>query len=481
MEKKNEYDSSVQPQNPLTKTELKRLVDAIFQLLNEVGVKFEPNPGVMDILSGAGCDITREGIVKFPPDLVQRCIDSVGRSTLLWDRPGAKSVEFSPRNQVFMAMVSCSNFIDLDTCARRPSTKEDYALISRIADALPEIDGVAGSCRMNENEGFRFAVRAANTGKPQLCSFEDLRTLQAAIEISIAIRGNAAALRERPYFVASISPRPLYYEKRHSDQIMAAVEQGIPLAVGTGGIGGATTPITVAGNIVHCFATDLAGLVLSQLLNKGSFCMIGAAIIFMDPRTGNVGVLNETILADLVKCQIGRYWDIPQFNSLAGTNLGKHFNQEAVLGLAVSMASGIFYQATCSYLLGSVEGTLTFSMPALLLCHELVGTSRRIWKGVRVDDDALAMDVTREVGPGGSYLAEKHTAVNCREDISPIRYFISKPFETWDAEGRKDLKDIINEDIQRILKTHVPQPLSPLLKEEINGILAKYEVPGLTP
>ena len=481
MENVKEHNTGVQPQNPLTEAQLKRIIDAIFQLLREIGVKFEGNPKVMDIFSDAGCEITREGVVKFPTDLVQDCIDSVGRSARIWNRPGTGAVEFSPRNRVFMAMISCLNHIDPETGVRRPSTKEDYIMISRVADALPDIDGVAGSCKMNETEGFRFAVRAANTSKPQLASFEDVRTLQAAIELSTALRGEANALREKPYFIASISQRPLCFEKRHSDQILTAVEHGIPLAVGTAGIGGATTPITVAGNVVHCFASDLAGLVLSQLVKKGSFCMIGSVIVFMDPQTGSVGVLNESTLAELVKCQIGRYWDIPLFNANAGLNMGLDFNQEAVLGLAVTMTTGIFSQATCNYLCGSIDGTLTFSIHSLLLCHELMGTARRIWKGVTVDDDTLAIDVTREVGPGGNFLGEKHTAVQCRKEISPIKYFVSKSFDNWDRGGRKDLKDIIGEDLQRILKTHKPEPLPPELIEKFNGILTRYGVPGITP
>jgi trimethylamine--corrinoid protein Co-methyltransferase len=272
----------------------------------------------------------------------------------------------------------------------------------------------------------------------------------------------------------------MHYEKRHADQIVTAVENGIPLAIGTAGIGGATTPMTIAGNVVHCFASDLAGLVLSQLVSKGSFCMIGSVIIFMDPQTGNVGVLNESTLAELVKCQIGRHWDVPLFNANSGLNMGLEFNQEAVLGLAVSMTAGIFSQATCNYLLGSIEGTITFSTHALLLCHELMGTARRIWKGVTVDDDTLAMEVTREVGPGGNFLEEMHTAVHCRKELSPIKYFVSKTYDGWVRDGRKDLKDVIGEDIQKILKTHVPQPLSPELRQKFNGILTEYGIPGLS-
>jgi trimethylamine--corrinoid protein Co-methyltransferase len=97
-----------------------------------------------------------------------------------------------------------------------------------------------------------------------------------------------------------------------------------------------------------------------------------------------------------------------------------------------------------------------------------------MWRGVRVDDETLALDLTKKLGPGGEYIAEMHTAKHCREELWPAKYFVAKTFETWADEGRKDLKELIDEDLQKILETHEPEPLSAPIQQQLDAIVRKY-------
>ena len=49
----------------LSEADLEKLIDAIFQLMRETGVAFDPDPEVLDLFSGAGCEITADHVVKF--------------------------------------------------------------------------------------------------------------------------------------------------------------------------------------------------------------------------------------------------------------------------------------------------------------------------------------------------------------------------------------------------------------------------------
>ena len=154
--------------------------------------------------------------------------------------------------------------------------------------------------------------------------------------------------------------------------------------------------------------------------------------------------------------------------------MGKDFNQETVFGLTLTMMAGIFSQAACCSYVGGIDGLQAYSLHALLFCNELIGTARRIWQGVRVDDETLALEVTRKVGPASDYLAEMHTAVNCRKEISPIKYFQSETFEAWEQGGKRELKDRIDEDLRKILETHEPEPLPASVREQCRAIVRKY-------
>ncbi|NIM45683.1 MAG: trimethylamine methyltransferase, partial [Nitrososphaeria archaeon] len=45
----------------------------------------------------------------------------------------------------------------------------------------------------------------------------------------------------------------------------------------------------------------------------------------------------------------------------------------------------------------------------LIIDNEILEGILRLVRGFEVNDDSLALDVIRRVGPGGHYLAERHT------------------------------------------------------------------------
>jgi trimethylamine--corrinoid protein Co-methyltransferase len=67
-----------------------------------------------------------------------------------------------------------------------------------------------------------------------------------------------------------------------------------------------------------------------------------------------------------------------------------------------------------------------------------------------------------------------HTAKYCRKEISPTKYLISRTFDAWQEEGRKDLKEIIDADLRNILATHRPEPLPASVREQLDAIVEKY-------
>ncbi len=115
----------------------------------------------------------------------------------------------------------------------------------------------------------------------------------------------------------------------------------------------------------------------------------------------------------------------------------------------------------------------TFSLHLLLLDHDLAGLLRSLWRGVRVDDDTLALDVTRAVGPRGSFLTQRHTARHCRSELWKSRYFYGATAARPQAGDDRELWERLDEDLREILRTHRPEPLPAPLRKRINSILEK--------
>ncbi len=473
-----------QPYQPLTPTDVSLIVDTALKLVATSGVIFEPGSEADDLLARAGCEVRGDGLVLIPEEVSRWALESVAKATVLWDRNGENPVSIDTDHTRFMPGMTCIAVYDPTTDQPRPSTRDDLARITRLADGLPNIDAV---CTMVKNvpnstmhgEVDEFICMMENTTKPLEWLCEYPVSLAGAIEIATALRGGEEALRAKPYFLHLVTPLPVNFAHIHIDQIIMAARAGVPVGVGTLPIGGASSPITLAGCVTHSLMTDIAAMVLGQLAADGSFCIGCSDVYFMEPATGAIGSFSQTSMADMAICQVRRSLGIPPLTGTGGCSVARRFNQDAVWELSANMMQ-MFYNrpATCDYL-GSLDQGLTFSEHALVLCDDLAGLLKKMWEGLRVSPDQIGTELIAELGPRGQFLAEKHTVENCRAQVWDSRYLGANfPLSNNDLPD-EDLIERLEKDISIRLQQAPPPPLDPTVLATANKVLARYE--GLTP
>ena len=254
------------PYQPLPDDLAQRLIDGALTLMSDSGVAFEVGSEARRSCARGGCAVDAEGIVRFDRGIVREALRSGAKSVRLWDRPGERFIELDCRHTWFVPGMTCIKVYDLADRRAARQHGEDLAMITRVADALPNIDAVCIACKNVSRPDIHgeieeFAIMASNTTKPLEYLCEHAASLGCVIDMAAAIRGGAQALMEKPYFLQIVTPLPLNYHAAHSDQIIAAARAGVPVSVGTLPIGGASTPITTAGSMVNSLATDFAGMV----------------------------------------------------------------------------------------------------------------------------------------------------------------------------------------------------------------------------
>jgi trimethylamine:corrinoid methyltransferase-like protein len=464
-----------------------RIIGATFELMSEVGVGFELDAALVDRLSQAGCEVSPDGLVKFPVELIRKALGTVAKSVELWDRTGTNAIEVDNDHTWFTPGMTCIKIYDEVTGEARQSGREDLATATRVSDAMPNIDAVCIACKNIDESNIHgeideFSVLVENTTKPLLYLCENAESLGVVIEMAAAIRGGRAELSEKPYFMHLVTPLPLYYAKPHSDQIIEAAEAGVPLAVGTVTIGGATSPITIAGCIVHSLATDLTGIVLAQIVREGSFCGSSTDASFMEVATGAIGAPSQSALAEMAMCEISRSLGIQRITSTAGWSLARRFNQDAAAEIAANMTHAFYSRpAICPYM-GTLDEGITFSLHGLLFADELAGLLRRLWRGIEVSADMLAMEMTREQGPRGNYLAHEHTAKYCRRETWNARYLGARYPTASGGLPDEDLFERVDRELQEILRNHRPETLPDPIQEAMRSIRDEfrqsYAAPG---
>jgi trimethylamine---corrinoid protein Co-methyltransferase len=467
------------PYDPLAPGLARRLIDTALTLLEDGGVAFDVDSEAPALFVQAGCAVSGDGVVKIGRATVEDALGSVARQARLWDRSGTYHLELDSHHTWFFPGMTCIRVYDPASGDSRTSTAEDLAAITRVADALSNIDGVCIACKDVPHSDIHgeigeFAVMAGNTTKPLEYLCEHAASLGVVIEMAAAIRGSRAALAAKPYFLQIVTPLPLNYAKTHVDQVVLAARSGVPVSVGTLPIGGASSPITAAGCIAQSLATDFAGMTLGQLARRGSFVIGSSDVCFMEPATGSIGNFVQTSLADMVMCQVRRELGIPSFTGIGGQSAARRFDQDAVWEVSSNLMQTFYSRpATCDYL-GSLDEGMTYSLHALLLCDDLAGLLRSLWQGVAIDDDHLALPLAKSVGPRGNYLALDHTASHCREQLWQTRYFGPQMPTTMSSLPDRDLYARIDEDLHRILATHAVPPLPASVLQELDAIRSRF-------
>lgn len=106
---------------------------------------------------------------------------------------------------------------------------------------------------------------------------------------------------------------------------------------------------------------------------------------------------------------------------------------------------------------------------------ELIKNIRRVLKGIEVNEEYLAIDVIKEVGPRGHFLAHQHTFDHMRELSRSKLLDRTNARETWEKAGAKDLITRSEERAREILETHKTEPLPDKVAVNIEAIVEAAE------
>ena len=105
---------------------------------------------------------------------------------------------------------------------------------------------------------------------------------------------------------------------------------------------------------------------------------------------------------------------------------------------------------------GTIEHAETISLESLVLDHDLCAIAQRARDGVRVSDDLLAVDLIRQVGPGGMFLALPQTAREMFTEHLVHGLRDRRLRDDWDAAGAPTPARLAHEKVEQILAR--PQP-----------------------
>ncbi len=127
--------------------------------------------------------------------------------------------------------------------------------------------------------------------------------------------------------------------------------------------------------------------------------------------------------------------------------------------------------ANLIYGAGMLDSGLIFSYAQLVIDNDIFKMIRKVMQGMHVDDENLAVDIIKSVGPGGDFLMQDHTMKYMRTLPSVPNLIERNNRENWLASGAKGLAERAAERAAEILADHKPVPLSDEVTSALRAIV----------
>jgi len=112
------------------------------------------------------------------------------------------------------------------------------------------------------------------------------------------------------------------------------------------------------------------------------------------------------------------------------------------------------------------------SLDMLMMQHELIGYVERVMQGIAFDDETLGLEVVQQVGPGGTFMDQDHTAAHFRKELWFPKLLDRQFYDAWMAGGARTMAQRCREEKERLLREHRPEPLPEDLDRHIEDLLA---------
>jgi trimethylamine--corrinoid protein Co-methyltransferase len=448
---------------------------ASLQILERTGARLHYQPAV-DMLRRAGASVTEGNRVRIPGKLVEDALKTAPEEVVLHNRAGDPVVRVGGSRTFYGTGSDCLNILDHRTGKRRKAVLKDVVEGVRLCDALQHMDFVMCMFLPRDvptmaADRYQMDVMLNDTTKPIVYVTTDLGGCRDAVEMAEAVAGSPDALAEKPFAACYINvTHGLQHNQEALQKILYLAGKGLPATYIPVAIGGATAPITVAGNMAIWNAGSLVGLVLSQLERPGTpFITSGWGASALDMRT----TLSPYVEPEkqFIAQHLAHHYALPMF-AFGGCSDSKVLDQQAGIEAALTLLTNTLCGSHLVHDLGYLESGLTGSLAQLVICDELVSWIRTALSPLEINNETLALDVIDEVGPDGDFLGTKHTLQHFQERWYPT-LLDHDYYDGWVKKGSRDLGRRAAERVDQILSEHRPEPLPEKVKRRLKDIVER--------
>ncbi|MDV7141667.1 trimethylamine methyltransferase family protein [Tropicimonas sp. TH_r6] len=445
-------------------------------VLEEIGVAFVENPAALERWKAAGADVSGER-VRIPRGLARKLCATAPGSFVQHARNPDRSVEIGGRNLV-LAPVYGPPFVRDIAGGRRYATIEDFRNFVKLGYMSKWLHHSGGTvCEptdiaVNKRHLDMLHAHMTLSDKPFMGSVTEPSRARDSVDMCEILFGGLDGRTVMTSLININSPLTFDATMMGALEVYAAANQACIISPFI--VGGAMAPVSVAGTLTQVLAEVLAGVAYSQLVKPGAPVIMGAFVTSIDMNSGapTFGT-PEAAQITYGAGQLARRLGLP-YRSAGSFNGSKLPDAQAAYETSNSLNTGLlsgvnFMLHACGWL----EGGLVASFEKFVLDADQLGVLHRMAEGVKVDEEAQAMDALREVGPGGHYLGCEHTQRHFKDAFWRSDVLDYKPYETWEEEGARDSATLAQARVEKLLAEYRAPEMDPAVREALDAFVAE--------
>jgi len=456
---------------------------ATLDILQDTGIKImSESAAELLYCSGASVDSFEDhSIVRIPPYLVETCLEWAPRDIIYKGRNAHKNYSPNSGSVAFTTFGGCIKIIDPITRLRRMSRKNDLEEMIRVCDYLDEICIVNRVVNATDVPPASLSVHnmeaiLKNSGKHFIIGADSPASLRAMQSLAAACVNGNQELDPESIFSVSVCPlSPLVIPQKTASVVIEAAKKGIGIVIIPMAMSGGTSPATLAGTLVCHNAEVLSCIVLAQLAGRGSACTYGSTSTILDLKYGTCAVGSpEYAKINAALAKLSKYYGLPCFVG-GGCSDSKVPDHQSAYEFTLSAFMAALNGADIIFGCGGIEQGLTMDYAKLILDAEMVRMISNAVTEISLDEDAFALDVVRNVGPGGSFLNHIHTLKHMHLQSRPY-LFDRRTLEDWGSNNTDNyLLEQAYATAVDIIRTYTPSKLPAASESSMAEIIREFE------
>lgn len=454
----------------LSASDVSRIHQATLEILRDTGMAVT-SEAALDIFRRHGFEVENQ-IVRFREEEIEAALASAP-SGFVW-------MARDPEKSIYVGGDSCafgpsggSPFITTSEGVQRPGTLEDLEKFFKLTQMIDVIDFnrealMPGGVPPGERSLRTSHAEILMTDKPYTAM-----THHSVRMLCIVYGINEETYREhgrqgKVYGVGGINPMsPLMLSGDQADRLIQLSGMGVPSIVASMPTAGVSSPCTLAGTLLLQNAEQLGCLVLAQLVCPGVAFLYGCISTIANMLTGSAAIgAPEARVLEHASAQMARFYGLPTRGDGGLTDAFScdfQAGAESSLHFSSVIRSGINVMPGC----GALASWNSVSLEKFVLDAENIRYARRMVRPLEVNEETLAVDLIKRIGPRGQYITDPHTFQHFRTEFHYPTAFARTDYDTWCQQGREEAFRRAQREVERILQEYQRPDLDPALERDL--------------